>query len=77
MVLGLCGQAACWCLLAGEGNHACALCVLLPSLSKTVPFLAALPATEAGTAALYFGQIVCCMVMCVMLDTLTVDAMNR
>lgn len=52
MVLGLCGQAACWSLLS------------------------TLPGSEALTAGLVFAQIVSCMFMCVMLDTMTVEAMN-
>ena len=52
MVLGLCGQALCWTLLA------------------------TLPGSEGLTAGLVFAQIVSCMFMCVMLDTMTVEAMN-
>ena len=38
--------------------------------------LATLPGSEGLTAGLVFSQIVSCMIMCVMLDTMTVEAMN-
>ena len=55
MVLGLCGQALCWTLLA------------------TLPLK---PGSDGLVAALHFSQIMSCMLMCVMLDTMTVEAMN-